>query len=157
MTMGIKLQTMSCASPDMLILVTLKHLTAMKALGAAPAVSELVDAAIKNVLKIYGQFSLGDYHVLRQRILYFFQDRRIKVSLFLQNKAQDMKGALSVVPTGFVATGAKLPGYVICFDHNGREIRSDMIALNSAVDADENLVDNVIHRDLNECRQGDNM
>lgn len=108
MTMGFKYQMMSCSSPDQLLPVTLNHLNAIKQIVQnTPAVLELVDDTIDKTLRTYGGLNMGEFHLLKQLLASFFQDRRVKVSLFLQTGLQTPNGHICLNDNGCLteATG----------------------------------------------------
>lgn len=52
----------------------------------------------------------GEMAFVRQTLLRFVQDRRVKVSLFLQNSLQNQQGIINIPQTGPIPPAAELPG-----------------------------------------------
>jgi hypothetical protein len=73
-----------CTYPAQLLHVTLNHLEALKRIVADSSVGELVDSAIRQSVELYTRLPLGEQFGLQLTLARFFQDRRVKVSLFLQ-------------------------------------------------------------------------
>jgi hypothetical protein len=136
MTMGFKYQILQCSYPDQLLQVTLNHLEALKEIVKdVPDVEALVDNAIMLAVQTYGSLSLGSFHSLKQLLARFFQDRRVKVSLFLQDGLQNMDGTIVLNVNGCPAsktaaggdssiTDSKAfckPGRITYFDSSGRQ------------------------------------
>ncbi|RHX99111.1 hypothetical protein DYB36_013959, partial [Aphanomyces astaci] len=61
---------------------------------------------------VYGTMSHGNFLLLKQNLCRFFQDVRIKVSLFLQSEIQNGDGSFVLRADGPVATGGDVPGTV---------------------------------------------
>ncbi|KAF4320334.1 hypothetical protein BBO99_00000462 [Phytophthora kernoviae] len=132
MRMGFKYQVLSCASADELLQVTMNHLTNTKNLVDSAEVKRQVDETILLTSQNFGSMSPADFFMLRQYLCCFFQDTRIKVSLFLQNGIQGMDGTLAIHYEGFTATGGKVPGTTRYFDASGRVEEEDTFAVASA-------------------------
>lgn len=116
MCMGFKYQILSCASPDMLVQVTLNHLMSLRALTDVPTVHDLIGDVLRHVMTTYGQLDMAAFFQIKQSLLLFFQDKRVKVSLFLHEKIQNMNGSFVLNTSGIVGTGATIPGIVrLCF------------------------------------------
>ena len=77
-------QVLCIERPEQVVEVTLRHLDIMSAMGQAPAVKELLGSARARVLHFQTDKSAGDWLLVRRTICQFLQDKRIKVSLFLQ-------------------------------------------------------------------------
>ena len=91
MTTGVKRQVMCVAAPEDLLLVTLNHFEALETMmaGASKARS-LLRAARERFTTAHtaDRFTLGDWQRLRQTLCTFFQERRVKVALFLREGLQ---------------------------------------------------------------------
>lgn len=61
----------------------------------------------------YGRLSIGEFFALKHTLCRFFQDRRVKVSLFLQDGTQNMDGTIVLDPTGPLPVGTDAPGRVV--------------------------------------------
>lgn len=131
MAMGFKYQIISCISPSEMIDVTSNHLDVLRRLvGETPQVGELVEDCIKQVQASYGKMSLADFNALRQSLCTFFQDRKIKVSLFLHDHLQNSDGSL-VVPSGGVLPGGTLPPGTLRYFSGGAESGRDLLPVAS--------------------------
>jgi hypothetical protein len=84
MTMGFKYQLVACNHCGELLEVTLNHLmSVMQMVDSGPA-QESVRRATELVTHRYAGMSGTDFCLLRQTLCTHLQDKRIKVSLFLQ-------------------------------------------------------------------------
>ena len=68
--------------------VTLNHVGAIRDCINDPAVIELVDSCEHMLNLHYKSFMPGDWMQLRQSLVGFFHNKRVKVSLFLQEGLQ---------------------------------------------------------------------
>lgn len=128
MAMGVKYQIISCASPEQVMDITLNHLEVLRRLvGGTASVLGLVDECIRHVQMSYGGMPLYGFNHLRQSMCRFFQDRKVKVSLFLHDHTQNGDGSI-VVPSGgtLPAAGQLVPGTVRYFDC-GQEARREQL------------------------------
>ncbi len=118
MTMGFKYQVLSCTAPIDLLQITLNHLDALRALvKQSPDAVKLVDNAYKIMIEQYKDLTPGQLMSLRQALCRFFQERKVKVSLFLQDQIQSLDGAIIINPDHQpVPTGTELPGTIRYFD-----------------------------------------
>jgi len=83
MTMGFKYQVVSASEPSDIIQISLNHLDALKALVKTSSdATKLVDYAAKLLCENVKNHIPGELSHLRQSLCRFFQDRRVKVSLF---------------------------------------------------------------------------
>lgn len=141
MTMGLKRQLVASATPMELMDVTLNHLEAVERLVDAVDVRDLVRAAITRTHQVgapqpgiwgefgrreppalhvthapqtYSELSVGQWYLLKQTLCRFFQNRRVKVSLFLSGKTQRNNGVLVIPYWGPVPRGFQPPGTVTC-------------------------------------------
>ena len=77
-----------------------------------PELYSLVAQAESLLLHYYGNMSAWDFRELRETIGIFLEDRRIKVSLFLQDESQNYDGSIKVLCGG--------SSYVGGFDGTGQ-------------------------------------
>ena len=54
----------------------------------------------RSSLPRYGRFTFGDWILCKQQLVQFFQGRKVRVSLFLQQQFQATDGTLSLDPGG---------------------------------------------------------
>lgn len=105
--MGCKYQLLCCRYAGEIILVTLNHLTSVKNMVHQQDVKDLVDNFISLINRVlqrdtirfstvqsvtttvcvqhYGVLTEGDFVTVKQTMCRFFQDKRVKVSLFMQD------------------------------------------------------------------------
>lgn len=119
MTMGFKYQMLCCTSPTHLLQVTLNHLEALRRIVDNKAVSDLIDNAMRLTNKAYGSLSVGEFFALRHVLCRFFQDRRVKVSLFLQDGIQNLDGTIVLDMRGPIPIGSDAPGTARYFGSDG--------------------------------------
>ena len=123
MTMGVKYQLISCRSPHQYLQVTLNHLDVLAEMVKTEGVTDLIQVAISKAIELYTKLSNGNWLLLEQVLLQFFQGKKIKVSLFLQRNLQTMLGSLVLTNKGNLPFRTELPGEIRYFE--GKEyIRS---------------------------------
>ncbi|KAG7388370.1 Protein oscp1 [Phytophthora boehmeriae] len=157
MRMGFKYQVLSCASADELLQVTMNHLTNTKNLVDSAEVKRQVDETILLTSQNFGSMSPADFFMLRQYLCRFFQETRIKVSLFLQNGIQGIDGTLAIHYEGFTASGGKVPGTIRYFDASGRVEEEDTFSVASAEGSVEAPEGSVLNRNQLNAHLGFNM
>merc|ERR1719507_2643671 len=114
--MGFKYQIISCMAPQEMIDITHNHLDVLKRLvGSNPQVTELLDECVRQMQVSYASMSLWDFNAMRQSLCTFFQDRKVKVSLFLHDQTQNADGSFVVSASGTLPVGALPPGTVRYF------------------------------------------
>ena len=84
MTMGFKYQIMACSSPQQILHVSLLHLETLKTICKSEIATDLLQTAIDRLIGTYASFSNGQWLSLKSALFRFFQGKKIKVSLFLQ-------------------------------------------------------------------------
>ncbi|XP_036371917.1 protein OSCP1a isoform X2 [Megalops cyprinoides] len=124
MIMAFKYQVMLCPRPKDLLLVSFNHLDAIKDfVRDVPSVLNQVDETHRLLIEMYVPLSAGEFHLIRQTLLLFFQDLHIRVSIFLKDKVQSSSGRF-VLPTGGpVPHGTEVPGLIRMFDQRGNEVK----------------------------------
>ncbi|TKC44766.1 hypothetical protein EI555_021265 [Monodon monoceros] len=81
MTMAFKYQVLLCPRPKDVLLVTFNHLDAIKGfIQDSPTILHQVDETFQQLTEIYGGLSAGEFQLIRQTLLIFFQDLHIRVS-----------------------------------------------------------------------------
>ena len=55
---------------------------------------------------------MGEFLLIRQTLLHFFQDMHIRVSIFLKDKVQSQNGRFVLPPGGPVPHGMETPGTI---------------------------------------------
>ncbi|TMW57618.1 hypothetical protein Poli38472_003543 [Pythium oligandrum] len=157
MRMGFKYQILSCSSADELLQVTMNHLETTKGLVDSESVKRLIDETILLTSQAFGTMSSADFYLMKQYLCRFFQDTRIKVSLFLQNGMQGMDGTLALRYDGLTATGGKVPGTIRYYDNDGTVDDEEKFAIASADDSIEAPETPVIEREQRNTHLGYNM
>ncbi|KOO53815.1 protein oscp1 [Chrysochromulina tobinii] len=113
MTMGFKYQLLASSYPQELMHITLNHLYQLRAkVEDAPTVSALVDDVIRLVNEKYAVMPPLQFASLKQTLCRFFSDKRVKVSLFLQDGLQKNDGAITLQYSGPLPPGVELPGQI---------------------------------------------
>ena len=120
MTMGVKYQLLQCSCPTQYVQITLNHLESLKLIVNDESVGKLLDAAAARCVSLYSSMTLGTMYVLKHTICDFFQDRRVKVSIFLQEQVQNNDGTFKIRADGSLPPNAALPGTVTYYGSNGR-------------------------------------
>lgn len=124
MTMGIKYQLLSCASPHQYLQLTISHLEALETIIKSATLTPLVQSAISLCIEHYSNLNHSDWYLLQQTLFQFFQGRKVKVSLFLQNNMQNMNGVLMLNPKGNLPYATERPGQIRYFENNS-QVRTD--------------------------------
>ncbi|ELW48190.1 Protein OSCP1 [Tupaia chinensis] len=89
MTMAFKYQVLLCPRPKDVLLVTFNHLDAIKGfIQDSPAILHQVDETSRQLIEIYGSLSAGDFQLIRQTLLIFFQDLHIRVKLPMRKRGR---------------------------------------------------------------------
>ncbi|XP_006158636.1 protein OSCP1 [Tupaia chinensis] len=125
MTMAFKYQVLLCPRPKDVLLVTFNHLDAIKGfIQDSPAILHQVDETSRQLIEIYGSLSAGDFQLIRQTLLIFFQDLHIRVSIFLKDKVQNSNGRFVLPVSGPVPWGTEVPGLIRTFNSKGEEVKT---------------------------------
>uniref|UniRef100_A0A8C6EIZ7 Organic solute carrier partner 1 n=1 Tax=Microcebus murinus TaxID=30608 RepID=A0A8C6EIZ7_MICMU len=98
MTMAFKYQVLLCPRPKDVLLVTFNHLDAIKEfIQDSPTIKHQVDETFRQLTETYGGLSAGEFQLIRQTLLIFFQDLHIRVKscnsgclLKVENYMEDM-------------------------------------------------------------------
>lgn len=113
MTMGFKYQLFRSSEPADVVQVTLNHLDNVRGIVShSPDAVRLVNDAAERVIARYAGMTPHQALKLRRTLFAFMQDRRIKVSLFLQSKQQKANGMIVVSHRGRLPAGGERPGAV---------------------------------------------
>ncbi|XP_030213593.1 protein OSCP1 isoform X2 [Gadus morhua] len=124
MTMACKYQVLLCPRPKDLLLVSFNHMDAIKDLvKEAPPILSQVDDTYRQLIEIYTPLSSGEFQLIRQTLLIFFQDMHIRVSIFLKDKVQNSNGRFVLPTSGPVPHGTQVPSLIRLFRCNGEESR----------------------------------
>uniref|UniRef100_A0A8D2FP61 Organic solute carrier partner 1 n=1 Tax=Theropithecus gelada TaxID=9565 RepID=A0A8D2FP61_THEGE len=83
MTMAFKYQVLLCPRPKDVLLVTFNHLDTIKGfIQDSPTILQQVDETFRQLTEIYGGLSAGEFQLIRQTLLIFFQDLHIRRECF---------------------------------------------------------------------------
>lgn len=126
MAMGFKYQMLSCAYPQELLQVTLNHLFELRTkIFDSTSVRDVVDEVIAMTNSKYAAMGNSQYAGLKQALCRFFTDKKVKVSLFLQDAIQRSDGTIALSCKGTLPPGVDSPGKVSYFDKKGSVIGVD--------------------------------
>ncbi|XP_047383208.1 protein OSCP1 isoform X3 [Sciurus carolinensis] len=124
MTMAFKYQVLLCPRPKDVLLVTFNHLDAIKGfIQDSPTILQQVDETFRQLTETYGTLSAGEFQLIRQTLLIFFQDLHIRVSIFLKDKVQNSNGRFVLPVSGPVPWGTEVPGLIRMFNNKGEEVK----------------------------------
>ncbi|KAG8005370.1 Protein OSCP1, partial [Nibea albiflora] len=124
MIMAFKYQVFLCPRPKDLLLISYNHIdTIREFVKDTPVVVNQVDETHRKIIEVYSCLSEGEFQLLRQTLLIFFQDMHVRVSLFLKNQVQNPNGRFALSTSGPVPHGGDVPGLIRTFDSKGREVR----------------------------------
>ncbi|XP_041867217.1 protein OSCP1-like [Melanotaenia boesemani] len=124
MVMAFKHQVLLCPRPRDLLLISYNHIdTIREFVKDSPALVNQVDDTHRKIIEVYSHLSEGEFQLLRQTLLIFFQDMHIRVSLFLKNQIQNPSGRFALATSGPVPHGIDVPGLIRIFDVRGREVK----------------------------------
>ncbi|XP_040830147.1 protein OSCP1 isoform X1 [Ochotona curzoniae] len=124
MTMAFKYQVLLCPRPKDVLLVTFNHLDTIKGLiQDSPTILHQVDETFRQLTEVYCGLPAGEFQLIRQTLLMFFQDLHIRVSIFLKDKVQNSNGRFVLPVSGPVPWGTEVPGLIRMFNHKGEEVK----------------------------------
>lgn len=112
MMMGFKRQIVSCSNPRQYLIVTLNHLESIKRLVTDTHVHDLVQVAIDSALSAYCPLNDSQWLTLKSTLLKFLQEKKVKVSLFLQQGMQTPDGVLVLTNAGKLPFATEMPGTI---------------------------------------------
>jgi hypothetical protein len=115
----------------------------------------LLDSLQRQVLEVYGAFNGAQWARMRQVLLSFFQDRRVKVSLFLQDGLQTADGMVVVTHKGPLPVGGERPGTVRVWT-NGNRTQSAVAVANAQLTSPPPAPFDMASP-LRPCRLGENL
>ena len=130
MTMAAKYQLLLCPSPFDLPQVAYNHIDTLKKLHLSTDAKKLIDAAQTQLSALYASFTYSDFFHLRQALARFYQDKRVKVSLFLQEGLQLPDGNIACTLAPPLPPNTSAPGKVTYWGEGGQ--RTDTLQLPNA-------------------------
>ena len=111
MLMGMKYQTQQIVQPEEIFHNTMRHLVTMKELVKGQASAEQnITMTMKNLEIMCADYKAYDYQIIRQQMYKFFEDRHIKVSLFIQDSIQGLDGTIYIDFCGIGPMHSQKPG-----------------------------------------------
>uniref|UniRef100_A0A3B5Q999 Organic solute carrier partner 1 n=2 Tax=Xiphophorus TaxID=8082 RepID=A0A3B5Q999_XIPMA len=123
MTMAFKYQVLLCPRPKDILLVSFNHMDAIKDfVKDTPSILSQVDETYQQLIEMYTPLSNGEFQLIRQTLLIFFQDMHIRVSIFLKDKVQNSNGRFVLPTNGPVPRGTQIPGLIRIFSCSGEEL-----------------------------------
>ncbi|KAG8588377.1 hypothetical protein GDO81_005963 [Engystomops pustulosus] len=124
MTMAFKYQVLLCPRPKDILLVTFNHMDAIKDfIRDSPSILNQVDETFRQLIDMYNCLPAGEFQLIRQTLLIFFQDMHIRVSIFLKDKVQNSNGRFVLPTSGPVPWGTEVPGLIRIFSFKGEEVK----------------------------------
>ncbi|XP_068613665.1 protein OSCP1-like [Brachionichthys hirsutus] len=123
MTMAFKYQVLLCPRPKDILLISFNHMDAIKDfVKDSPSILSQVGETHQQLIEMYTPLSGGDFQLIRQTVLIFFQDMHIRVSIFLKDKVQNSNGRFVLPISGPVPHGTQVPGLIRMFSCTGEEV-----------------------------------
>ena len=86
MLMGMKYQTQQVCQPEEIYHNAMRHLLTMQELIKGSPKEQNIVVTMKNLEIMCSDYKAYDWQIVRQQMYKFFEDRHIKVSLFIQDK-----------------------------------------------------------------------
>ncbi|XP_076445795.1 protein OSCP1-like [Babylonia areolata] len=121
MTMAFKYQVSLCLRPKDILLITLNHMDAMRTyVQNQSSVRQQVEGVYRMLIETYSSLPDGEFQLIRQTLLSFFQDMHIRVSIFLKEKVQNNNGRFVLPTSGELPYGTESPGTIRLFDESGK-------------------------------------
>jgi len=157
MAMGVKQQVLATSHPGQLLEVTLNHLDALQDMVSNPAVAQLLSDCTAQVLATYRPLNTPELFRLKHALMAFFQDKRVKVSLFLQGGLQHLDGTLVLHRDGPVPPGGSPPGPITYFNIASVPCGHDHVPSLSVPAAVHFIKSPVLDRHGRSCALGYNM
>nr|XP_061789701.1 protein OSCP1-like isoform X2 [Nerophis lumbriciformis] len=122
MTMAFKYQVLLCPRPRDILLVSFNHMDAIREfVKDTPCILAQVDNTFQQLIKMYTPLPSGEFQLIRQTLLIFFQDMHIRVSIFLKDKVQNSNGRFVLPISGPIPHGTQIPGVIRMYSCTGEE------------------------------------
>ncbi|CAG0887938.1 unnamed protein product [Darwinula stevensoni] len=123
MTMVVTYQMSQCTFGTEMLWVTVNHIRGIRECVSLPAVAKVVDQAHHKFIQVYTRKSQWELELIRKNVLNYFQDLKIRVSIFLKEGKQLSNGqfvhsASGLPPGGSIdpALGVETPGVIRCYE-----------------------------------------
>jgi len=131
MLMGLKYQLLCCRQPKDILQITLTHLQNVKAIVKDAATQAQVEDVIQKVTSLYSGFTRQSWCQLRATLARFLKDKRVKVSLFLQEGIQGADGKILLPLPLPQNPNDPQPGTVKLYNPSGSPVATNSIRLAS--------------------------
>mmetsp|Transcript_17817 Transcript_17817/g.31759 ORF Transcript_17817/g.31759 Transcript_17817/m.31759 type:complete len:398 (-) Transcript_17817:157-1350(-) len=131
MLMGLKYQLVCCRSPDDILKITLLHLNSVKDIVKDSNLKEQVESIIQKSNALYSTFDEHSWLQLRATLARFLKDKRVKVSLFLQEGIQASDGKMLLPIPLPQNPNDPQPGTVKVYDSSGAVASKKNVRLGS--------------------------
>ncbi|VDO82472.1 unnamed protein product [Soboliphyme baturini] len=129
MTMMVKYQIQCSASPYYTLLVTMNHLDGMRRLVQnSPKIQMQIDNAYDLLTINYFSMNFSELMLLRQTMLNFFQEFRVKISVLLKEGQQRQDGRFVIPLNTEIPYGVSKPGIIKYFGKAKQTKRSSFEA-----------------------------
>lgn len=122
MTMALKYQVSLSNHPIDVLMSTLNHMDLIREFAqGSDAILQQVEDVYTLIKDNYSTLTPGEFHMIRQTLLNFFQDMHIRVSIFLKDGVQTANGRFVLPRGGNVPWGSDPPGNVRFFNEKGEQ------------------------------------
>lgn len=117
--MGTKFQFFSVINPQEILSITIKKIESIAYLiGEHNKFPELHNC-IDRLIKTYSVLTEHSWFTIHSTLINFFKDKKLKISLFLQNKLQDSTGSFLIdTRTGKLPVGGEIVGTIRYYEAN---------------------------------------
>lgn len=112
MVMGTKMQILNLTYPEQLLKLTLNHIQELTSMTSAKECINLLNSTSEKLVKIYSTVNSATFNRIKQVLLRFFQNRQVKVTMFLNNNLQLSDGTLKI-PTTDGIPQSEVPGKIV--------------------------------------------
>ncbi len=126
MIMGFKYQTLGCQVPRQYLHMTLSHIEQMRQIigSTDAALTGLIDSVVSRIIRSYSTLKDSQWLLIKSSFMRFYQSKKVKVSLFLQNNHQDSKGTLILPNIDTLSYGIEVPGTIRTMAAGGTSINA---------------------------------
>lgn len=122
MTMALKYQVSISNHPIDVLMGTLNHMDAIREFAEGnDAILAQVEEVYALIKENYASATPGEFQLIRQTLLSFFQDMHIRVSIFLKDGVQLPNGRFVLTKEGQVPWGTDTPGTIRFFNEEGQQ------------------------------------
>ncbi|GAA6095467.1 protein OSCP1a isoform X1 [Tachysurus ichikawai] len=123
MTMAFKYQIALCPRPRDIVLISFNHTDGVRELVKDnPRLVNLINEAQRLIVEMFTSLSDGEFQLMRQTLLAFFQDVHIRVSIYMKENLQNADGSFVMPTSGPVPHGNEVPGLIRYFNSRGRVV-----------------------------------